>query len=81
MVFNMQSKLTIQQMEALFDKEFPQIHIPERIYSVEHMAHGEATIRVKYAPHILRPGGTISGPTMMSLADLALYAAILAAAR
>jgi acyl-coenzyme A thioesterase PaaI-like protein len=26
----------------------------------------------------LRPGGTISGPTMMALADLALYVAILA---
>ena len=28
--------------------------------------------------HNIRPGGTISGPTMMALADAAMYAAILA---
>ena len=27
----------------------------------------------------MRPGGTISGPTMMALADVALYVAVLAA--
>jgi uncharacterized protein (TIGR00369 family) len=31
-----------------------------------------------YHERHLRPGGTISGPAMMALADLALYAAILA---
>ncbi|CAM5215862.1 Phenylacetic acid degradation protein OS=Bosea thiooxidans OX=53254 GN=ARD30_00970 PE=4 SV=1 [Bosea thiooxidans] len=37
-----------------------------------------ARMRCDYHEKHLRPGGTISGPTMMALADLALYAAILA---
>ena len=36
-----------------------------------------ARMRCDYHERHLRPGGTISGPTMMALADLALYAAIL----
>ena len=35
-------------------------------------------MRCDYHERHLRPGGTISGPTMMALADLALYVAILA---
>ena len=36
-----------------------------------------ATMRMAYHASQLRPGGTISGPAMMALADLALYVAIL----
>ena len=36
-----------------------------------------ATVRLNYHPDHLRPGGTISGPTMFALCDLALYVAIL----
>jgi uncharacterized protein (TIGR00369 family) len=43
-------------------------------------ADGEtAIVRVPYNPGQLRPGGTISGPTMMSLADTAAYALVLSA--
>jgi acyl-coenzyme A thioesterase PaaI-like protein len=31
-----------------------------------------------YGEHLLRPGGTISAPAMFSLADVAMYAAVLA---
>lgn len=34
--------------------------------------------RTRYQERHLRPGGTISGPTMMALADAAMYAVILA---
>lgn len=37
-----------------------------------------ATITRKTGERDLRPGGTISGPTMMAMADTALYVAILA---
>ena len=36
-----------------------------------------ATVRLNYHPDHLRPGGTISGPSMFALCDLALYVAIL----
>jgi uncharacterized protein (TIGR00369 family) len=35
-------------------------------------------MRMEYHERHIRPGGTISGPAMMALADLALYVAILA---
>ena len=35
------------------------------------------TIRKEVYQQNLRPGGTVSGPTMMALADFAIYAAIL----
>lgn len=36
-------------------------------------------IRMPYRDDFLRPGGTISGPLLMGLADLAMYAIVLAA--
>jgi len=38
-----------------------------------------AVFRLPYRGDFLRPGGTISGPMMMGLADLAMYGAVLAA--
>ncbi len=38
---------------------------------------GEATLRIGYEERQLRAGGTVSGPTLMTLADTALYAAVL----
>lgn len=38
-----------------------------------------AVCRVKYDASQLRPGGTLSGPTMMSLADRAMYVLVLSA--
>lgn len=45
---------------------------------VEKAEHGYAQIRFPFQEKRLRPGGTISGPTMMAAADTAMYAAILA---
>jgi uncharacterized protein (TIGR00369 family) len=36
------------------------------------------TVRLRYRDDQLRPGGSLSGPTMMTLADTAMYAIILA---
>ena len=36
-------------------------------------------LRLPYRDDFLRPGGTISGPMLMALADLAMYAIVLAA--
>lgn len=47
--------------------------------SVEYADGARALVRVRYAESQLRPGGTLSGPTMMSLADTAMYALVLSA--
>ena len=46
-------------------------------YSIEEAGPMNATVRLRHRPDHLRPGGTISGPAMFALSDLALYVAIL----
>ncbi|PYT07495.1 MAG: hypothetical protein DMF60_06975 [Acidobacteria bacterium] len=55
-------------------------HFPDRehqYYRVEKVADMFAQVRLKYDSRHLRPGGPISGPSMMSLADTAMYIAVL----
>ncbi|MCS6899377.1 MAG: PaaI family thioesterase [Myxococcales bacterium] len=49
----------------------------EMSFSVREIVYGEATVRLEYDNTQLRAGGTLNGPTMMTLADTALYAAVL----
>ncbi|MCC1496427.1 PaaI family thioesterase [Alcanivorax sp. 1008] len=44
---------------------------------VEQAGSGKARLRQPFRQNLIRPGGTLSGPTMMGLADAAMYAAIL----
>ena len=46
-------------------------------FLVEQVTAQGVTCRQRYSPQQLRPGGTISGPTMMALADAAMYAAVM----
>lgn len=70
--------MTVSELEAFLDEVFPQLHHGGRTYFVEEVGPMRARLRCDYHERHLRPGGTISGPTMMALADLALYVAILA---
>jgi acyl-coenzyme A thioesterase PaaI-like protein len=44
---------------------------------VEHVGDRSATIKHPIGAHELRPGGTVAGPVLMAVADVALYVAIL----
>ncbi len=46
--------------------------------TVESVGENRARVRYRFEASMVRPGGTVSGPTLMSLADAAMYAAILA---
>ncbi|MCB8820874.1 PaaI family thioesterase [Microvirga rosea] len=70
--------MTREELSAFLDQEFPQIHHGGRTYHVEAVGPLWARLRMDYHERHIRPGGTLSGPSMMGLADLALYAAILA---
>lgn len=67
-----------EEVELFLDREFPQIHLDGRVYSVEAVGDLSARMRLKVGDRNLRPGGTVSGPAMMALVDIALYVAILA---
>jgi uncharacterized protein (TIGR00369 family) len=71
--------MSSQAIEALLEREFPQVFRPGSGLSIENLGHGAATVRQKFHPDSLRPGGTISGPTMMALADFAMYVAVFSA--
>lgn len=70
--------MSLAETQAFLDQEFPQMQAGGRAYHLE--AVGPLTSRMRLEAHerFLRPGATVSGPAMMSLADYALYAAILA---
>ena len=58
-------------------QRFLQQEFPENPMVVESCENRRAILRLDVDHTHLRPGGTISGPTMMLLADTAMYAAIL----
>jgi uncharacterized protein (TIGR00369 family) len=70
-------KLSAAEVNLFLAEVFPQIAIG-RAYKVEETRHLFARVRMCFGDHLLRPGGTISGPAMFSLADVAMYAAVLA---
>lgn len=72
-------ELTRDEMEAFLEEVFPEVMQGGDSMLVEEVGYGRCTIRLKFKPKQLRPGGTISGPTMMALADFAVYVAVLAA--
>ena len=52
---------------------------PHSTFEVEAVDGGSCRVRYPVVAEDLRPGGTVSGPTMMALADHALYVATLGA--
>lgn len=67
---------TPAEMNAYLQEVFPQADVGET-FLVEAVSEQGARIRLRFDDKHLRPGGTISGPTMFSLADIALYVAVL----
>ena len=74
-----QSAMTAEAIEALLKVEFPQAFFDGSGLSIEKVAYGDIRVRKAFHEDHLRPGGTISGPTMMELADFAMYVAIFSA--
>jgi uncharacterized protein (TIGR00369 family) len=72
------TQMTGEEVEAFLDEVFPQRNQGGAVSRIEEVGPLFARVRLHYDERALRPGGTISGPTMMGLADLALYVAILA---
>lgn len=66
--------VTIDAVAAFLRQEFPQNRC-----SVDAVGVGSATIRRRIQQADLRPGGTVSGPVIFSVADSALYVALFGA--
>ncbi len=70
-------KITVKQFAALMAEEMP--WAVDMGMTVDSIAAGRAVMRLPFARKMLRPGGTVSGPTMMALADATMYAVVLSA--
>lgn len=76
-------RLVLVSMSGITPDEFEQLardEVPivgELGLRVELLEEGRVRIRLPYRDHFLRPGGTIAGPVMMGLADVAMWALVL----
>ncbi len=71
-------KWTGEEIFAFLEQDFPQALADGRSYAVEALAPRRITVRMHADDRHLRPGGTVSGPAMMELVDVAAYMILLA---
>src|ERR1700752_4543874 len=72
------AKMTLAELENFLRVEFPQ-SFGSGDTSIESADGETCLLRQRYSDSMLRPGGTISGPTLMGLADCAMYVVLLSA--
>jgi uncharacterized protein (TIGR00369 family) len=70
--------MSVAELEKFLHEEFPQAFKGGDI-SIESADGTSCLLRQRYSDQMLRPGGTISGPTLMAMADLAMYVVLLSA--
>jgi uncharacterized protein (TIGR00369 family) len=70
--------MTAVELEAFLRAELPHLFNYDDL-TIEHADGQTALARLRFRESMLRPGGTISGPTLMALADLAMYIVLLSA--
>jgi acyl-coenzyme A thioesterase PaaI-like protein len=70
-------RITVPEFERLCLEQTPFNELYG--FVTEAIGYGSARVRMPANPKFLRPGGTISGPAQMALADFAMYAAVLGA--
>jgi uncharacterized protein (TIGR00369 family) len=70
-------RITLEAFNRLLDDSAPF----QKIYGfvTEEIGYGHARVRLPGGETHVRPGGTLSGPAQMALADFAMYAALLGA--
>lgn len=66
---------TIAEMTDYLGEIFPQV---DGMFAIDRMDEDLLLMRLRVSDSHLRPGGTVSGPSMFALADVAAYVATLA---
>jgi len=74
----MHAALTAAELERRLAAEFPEAFHPDSGLAILEARDRAARVRLVPPGNSLRPGGTVSGPTLMMLADVAMYVAVLA---
>jgi uncharacterized protein (TIGR00369 family) len=71
--------MNADEIAKLLHEVFPQGFYPGCGLTIERVEYAEVLVRRHFQEGSIRPGGTISGPTMMELADFAMYVAVFSA--
>jgi uncharacterized protein (TIGR00369 family) len=69
------AELTAQQVQALIRDGLPMAD--DLDLRIDQLDQSGVLARVPFHAKLVRPGGTLSGPTIMALADAAMYAVVL----
>lgn len=72
------AKMSVAEVEQFLRDEFPQAFGGDDI-AIESADGQTCLLRQRFNERMLRPGGTVSGPTLMALADFAMYVVLLSA--
>jgi uncharacterized protein (TIGR00369 family) len=67
--------MSAEELNVFLHHHFP--HMDEATFRVEEAGEMSARVRLSFDDRHLRPGGTVSGASLMMLADLAMYMALL----
>ena len=70
----MQLRMDADALQAFLKQDFGQV---SEEFAVDRADAAGVALRMRVAERHLRPGGTVSGPTIFALADVAMYLAIL----
>ena len=72
------AKMSVAELEKFLREEFPQAFSDGDI-TIESADGQTCLLRRRFDDRMLRPGGTVSGPTLMAMADFAMYVVLLSA--
>ena len=67
-----QPRISVTEFDEIIRAELPWAH--EMGMHTDRIGYGSAVLRLPFKPSMLRPGGVISGPTIMALADACMFA-------
>lgn len=73
---SMQLQMSANEVSGYIADVFPQV--ADYGFKIESLETGKISVSMKIRNAHLRPGGTVSGPTMFTLADCASYLIVLA---
>lgn len=66
-----------KELSNFLGREFPQVFGNDTEIVIDHLGYGDVVTRLLTQDKHLRPGGTVSGPSLMMLVDSTAYISVL----
>ena len=74
---NLKPLMTAEEINRLLKQVYPQLNEQFEFYYATEVFRGGCTVRLNGDERHLRPGGTVSGPSLFTLADIGGYVCVL----